>query len=194
RLRLDIGQIEIENHWLLAAAHDHARQRQVVARIDLLMRNEWRHVNEIARTRLRYEFEPLAPSHPSSPAHDVYYGLERAMMVRAGLGFGVDYDSSCPELFRAGARVGDRGGPVHAGRLWRVWVELGRPHDANAVETPFRLAGVLHLCIRDEGHTTYNCRMNSTRLCFSSGVSLSSRIRLKNSTVSSSVNSRPSWR
>jgi hypothetical protein len=40
----------------------------------------------------------------------------------------------------------------------------------------------------------YNCRMNSTRLCFSSGVSLSSRTRLKNSTESSSVKARPSWR
>ena len=38
-LRLDVGQIEIDDHWLLAAAHDHARQRQVVARIDLLMWN-----------------------------------------------------------------------------------------------------------------------------------------------------------
>src|ERR1700688_4363105 len=43
-------------------------------------------------------------------------------------------------------------------------------------------------------HTTYNCRMNSTRLCFSSAVSFSSRTRLKNSTVSSSVKSRPSWK
>src|SRR5208283_391314 len=88
RLRLDIRQIKVDHHRLLAAAHDHARQCQVVVRIDLLMWDEWRHVNEIARTRLRHEFEPLAPSHPGSSAHDVYYCLERAMMVRTGHGFG----------------------------------------------------------------------------------------------------------
>lgn len=41
------------------------------------------------------------------------------MMVCAGLGFGVDYDGSRPELLRADARIGDRGDSVHAGRLWR---------------------------------------------------------------------------
>ena len=74
RLRLDVGHIEIDDYWLLAAAHDHARQRQVVARIDLLVRNVWRHVNvnEVARARVRYKFEPLGPSYPSSSAHEVY--------------------------------------------------------------------------------------------------------------------------
>jgi hypothetical protein len=49
RIHLDVGQIEIDNHWLLAAAYVDARQRLIVARIDLLARNVWRHVNEIAR-------------------------------------------------------------------------------------------------------------------------------------------------
>ena len=47
RVRLDIRQVEIDDHRLLAAAHQHARQRLVVARIDFLVRDEWRHVNEV---------------------------------------------------------------------------------------------------------------------------------------------------
>src|SRR4030095_12723592 len=44
------------------------------------------------------------------------------------------------------------------------------------------------------GKRNYNCRMKATRSFFSCSFSFSSRIRLKNSTVSSSVNNRPSCR
>ena len=41
---------------------------------------------------------------------------------------------------------------------------------------------------------SHSCRRNATRSSFSCCVSFISRIRLKNSTVSSSVSSRPSWK
>src|SRR5882672_5482106 len=41
-----------------------------------------------------------------------------------------------PEFLGASARVGDRRGAVHAGRLRRVDVELVRVHDAHAVVLP----------------------------------------------------------
>src|ERR1700722_9186294 len=43
-----------------------------------------------------------------------------------------------------------------------------------------------------DGPHDHNCRMNATSCFFSSAVNFVSRIRLKNSTVSSSVNKRPS--
>src|SRR5262249_43040162 len=42
--------------------------------------------------------------------------------------------------------------------------------------------------------TYYRARRKVTRSCFSADVNWSSRTRLKNSTVSSRVSSRPSWR
>src|SRR5262245_40492370 len=45
-----------------------------------------------------------------------------------------------------------------------------------------------------DGTSLQSCRMNATRAAFSSCESFASRIRLKNSTVSSSVSSRPSWK
>src|SRR4029078_12739286 len=43
-------------------------------------------------------------------------------------------------------------------------------------------------------HPAHGCRMKVTRSCFSSPESFSSKTRLKNSTVSSSVRHRPSCR
>ena len=48
----------------------------------------------------------------------------------------MDHHRAGPELLGAGARVGDRRGAVHAGRLRRVDVELGAFDDAHAVELP----------------------------------------------------------
>src|SRR5258708_17178723 len=56
--------------------------------------------------------------------------------MRAGFRFRMDDDRAGPEFLRAGARVGDGRGAVHAGCLRRVDVELARPYDAHAVELP----------------------------------------------------------
>ena len=44
---------------------------QVVVRIDFLVRDIRRHVNEVARTGFRHEFEPLTPPHAGAPAYHV---------------------------------------------------------------------------------------------------------------------------
>ena len=74
------------------------------------------------------------------PLNDVDHAFDRAVMVRAGLGLGMDDHGAGPQLFRAGARLRDRGGAVHTRRLRGVDVEFVGMHDAHAVQTPFRFA------------------------------------------------------
>ena len=71
RIRFDIRQVEIDHHGLLAAAHQHARKRQFVVRVDFLMRDIRGHINEVAGTGFRHEFEPLTPPHAGAPAYHV---------------------------------------------------------------------------------------------------------------------------
>src|SRR5262249_51440085 len=66
RVRFDIRQVEIDDHRLLAAAHQHARQRLVVVRIDFLVRDKWRDVNEVTGASFRHELEPVTPTHASA--------------------------------------------------------------------------------------------------------------------------------
>src|SRR5437867_11284572 len=82
RIRLDRGYVEIDHHRLLAAAHEDARQRLVVAGVDLLVWNVWRHVDKIARARLGDELEAIAPAHASLAADDIDHGLDRPVVVR----------------------------------------------------------------------------------------------------------------
>ena len=62
-----IGDVEVHDDRLLAAAHQHARQRLVVARVDLLVRHVRRHVDEVARARFGDELELVAPAHARAP-------------------------------------------------------------------------------------------------------------------------------
>jgi len=59
RVGLDVGQVEVHDDRLLAAAHENARQRLVVAGVDLLVRDERRHVDEVAGAGFGGEFEPV---------------------------------------------------------------------------------------------------------------------------------------
>src|SRR2546428_12738286 len=108
------------------------------------MRDEGRDVDEVARAGVGHEPEVVAPAHAGLAANDVDYALDRAMVVRAGLGLGVDDDGAGPEFLGAGARVGDGGGAVHARGLRGVDVELVGVDDAHAVVFPFRCGGFTH--------------------------------------------------
>src|SRR5258706_1390839 len=135
---LDHRDVEVDHHRLLAAAAEHAGKRLAVARVDLLVRHVRWHVDEVARAGLGDELELVAPAHARLALHYIDDALYRAMVVRTGLGLRVDHHRAGPELLRAGARVGDRGGAVHPRRLRRVDVELGRFDDPHAVELPLR--------------------------------------------------------
>ena len=83
------------------------------------------------------EFELLAPAHPRLAAHHVDHALQFAMMVRAGLGVGMDRDRAGPDLLRADAGMVDRRLAVHAGRLRGVGIERVARDDPHAVMLPF---------------------------------------------------------
>src|SRR6185312_16855959 len=84
-------------------------------------------------------FELVAPAHARLALHHIDYALDLAVVMRAGLGVGVDGDGAGPQLLRAGIGIGDGGGAVHARRLRRVGVELGALHHAHAVPAPVGL-------------------------------------------------------
>src|SRR5262245_9985031 len=85
--RLD-GQID--HHRLLIAADQYAFQRLVGARVDLQMRDPWRDEDEVARASLRDIFQSFAPAHPGLAPDDIDHALQRAVVMGAGLGVGMD--------------------------------------------------------------------------------------------------------
>src|SRR5215469_1621647 len=107
RLRFRAGDIEIDDHRLLPAAHHHGLYRLIAASVDFLVGHVRRYVDEIARSGLIDILEMLSPSKPCSALHDVQHGLQFAVMVRTRFGVGLHYDRACPELLRAGGGVCD---------------------------------------------------------------------------------------
>lgn len=70
-----------------------------------------------------------APPHSGPTTHDVDDALQLAVVVGAGARSRVDRDRARPELVGAGTVMGDRGGPVHAGRPTSGYIcEGGRKH------------------------------------------------------------------
>src|ERR1041385_177515 len=131
--RLDI---EIDDNRLVVAAHQHAFQGLLAGSVDLLMRHIGRYKDEIARSGLRDIFEMLAPTHARPPFQDINDAFERAVMMRAGFGIGVDMDRAGPDLLRADAGEIDRRRAIHPGGLGRVGVELIAGDHLDAVGLP----------------------------------------------------------
>ena len=101
RLGLDVGQVEVHDDRLLAAAHEHAGQRLVSTALISWCGHVRRHEDEVAGTGLGDELQPLAPAHPRAPLTDVDDALDRAVVMRAGLRVGMDDDGPRPQLLGA---------------------------------------------------------------------------------------------
>src|SRR5436305_3349054 len=78
----------------------------------------------------------FAPAHPRPPLQDINDALERAMVMRARLGIGMDMDRAGPDLLRPDPGEIDRSRAVHAGGLRRVGVELIARDHLDAVGLP----------------------------------------------------------
>src|SRR3569832_788029 len=130
----DVG--DIDHDRLVVRAHQHALQRLGRVGVDLLVRHEWRRIDEIARIGRGDVFEALAPAHAGVAGHDIDHAFELAVMVDAGLGVGGDRHGAGPDLLRADARLVDCGLAEHAGRLRGVRIELVAFDDAHAVVLP----------------------------------------------------------
>src|ERR1700758_185410 len=97
---LDRLNVEIDDDRLVVAADHDAIERFVAGGIDLLVRHIRRHKDEIAGTGLGDVFEMLAPAHSCLALEHVDHAFEMPVMVRPGLGIGVDLDRSGPDLLR----------------------------------------------------------------------------------------------
>jgi hypothetical protein len=100
------------------------------------VRHIGRNEDEIARPRLRGELQPLAPAHPRPAADHIDDALQMAVVMRAGLGVGLDRDGAGPKLLRAGPGEVDGGLAVHAGRRGHVRIELVAWDDPHTVVFP----------------------------------------------------------
>src|ERR1700722_128170 len=98
RIGFNAGQVEIDHDWLLAAAHQYAGQRRLVAGVDLLVRDKGRHVDEIAPTGFGHKLEPVAPAHAGAPTDNVVDTRHGPMVIRRVLYLEVDDDGSSPQL------------------------------------------------------------------------------------------------
>src|SRR5215472_6256121 len=130
------GDVEVDHEPLLSAARHHAVKLELVARVDLLMRDIGRHVNGVSRPSLGDELQMIAPAHSSHAIDHVDDALEIAMVVRPRLRPGIDRDGSGPEPGGAGLPGGHGRTPPHAERLGGRIVELVRANDADAIRTP----------------------------------------------------------
>ncbi len=134
--RLGSFEVEIDYDGVLTAADDDGFTGLVGVRVDLLVRDVWGHVNEIAGPGFTGEFQVVAPSHAGATANDVEDRFEFAVMMRPGFGVGLDDDGACPQFARARSSVGDGGCASHSGSLGSIGVQIARCDDFDAVMLP----------------------------------------------------------
>src|SRR5262245_30605840 len=137
--------IHIDHDGLLTATRDHAVQHLAWAGIDLLMRHERWHIDKVARSCFRSEFEMLTPAHPCPPRDDVNHRLQFAMMVWARFGLGLDREGAGPQLARTGPCSGNRRRARHIGCLRSIQINLTSRNHLHSVVAP--------ICLRLHTHT-----------------------------------------
>jgi hypothetical protein len=100
------------------------------------MRDVRGYIYEIACLGLGDELEPISPAQASDAVDDVNHTLKVTVMVRTGLGVGIDRDGACPEFRRARAPSRDGGATLHAQRLRRISIEFVGANDPYSVGSP----------------------------------------------------------
>ena len=106
--------VEVYDEPLLATACQHTVECEIVARVDFLVRNVRRDVDEIALRGFCDKLEMITPTQASQPVDDLDDALEITVVVRARLGFRIDRDGTGPELASSSALRRHGGAPVHA--------------------------------------------------------------------------------
>lgn len=85
-------EIEIDDDWVLTAAHDYGFTRLVGECVDLLVRDIGWNVDEVARSGFAAELQVVPPAHPRFTADNVEDRFEFAVMMGPGFGIGLhDY-------------------------------------------------------------------------------------------------------
>src|ERR1700733_12230196 len=112
--RLDI---QVVDETGLPASYQDTVQLQILAGVDLLVRDKWRHINEITGLGFGDEFEPIAPAQSCDAVDNIDDAFQVAVMMRAGPGLRIYGDRSGPQLRRPGALGRYRRATLHAQRL-----------------------------------------------------------------------------
>src|SRR5712671_6296858 len=128
--------VEIDNEALLPASCQHAVKLSIFARVDLLMRDVGRDVDEIPRRGLRDEFQAVAPTHAGKAADYVDHTLQIPVVMRSRLGGGLDGDGAGPQFGRTGSLRGHGRAPVHPERLSGRIVQLVGANNSHATRSP----------------------------------------------------------
>lgn len=82
------GNIQIHDDRLLAAAHDDCLDRLVFARVQFLMRNVGRNVDEISRAGFIDKLQIISPAKAGAAAYHVDDGFEFSVMMGPVLALG----------------------------------------------------------------------------------------------------------
>ena len=144
------GYIEIHHDRFLAAAHDHGFDRLIGSRVQFLMGQVRRNVNEISRPGFIDELEVFAPAETPAALDDVEHGFELSVMMRSRFGAGLNNDCAGPQFLRANARIRNGFGASHSGSLRRICIQLAATNDPNALvrsSAAFRFLGPSFTCL-----------------------------------------------
>jgi hypothetical protein len=77
--------VQIDDDRLLAAAHNHCLHWFILARVQFLMRNVRRNVDEVPWARLIDELQVISPAKTCPAPYDVDHGFQFTMMMRPGV-------------------------------------------------------------------------------------------------------------
>ena len=94
--RLGGRDVQIYHNCFIITAHENTFESFVGRGIDFLVRHIRWDEDEIARTGFGYKFKVVSPSHARATTQDENHAFEGAVMMRASLGVGVDFDGTSP--------------------------------------------------------------------------------------------------
>src|SRR5439155_24270325 len=144
-----VDGLEIDDDRVVTVAHDDPL-RGLVGRIDLLVRNEGRHIDEVPGPGVRLKFQAVTPTHPDMATDHIDDGLLLAVMVGSGRRMRSDVCYPRPYPLRADGvpRYGRHS--VHPGRLWRIGVAMLGVVDTHGVDP--RCRHLFRMCSRVGAH------------------------------------------
>ncbi len=124
--------IQVHDDRFLSTANNDGFDRLILPGVQLLMGRKGRHIHKISRAGLVDKLQLLSPAETGASTHDVDYGFQLSVVMRAGFRVGMDDYSACPKFLRAHSSIGNGLGAGHARSLRSIAVELAAAHNTQA--------------------------------------------------------------
>ena len=134
--RFGTCEVEIYHYGVLTASDHHSFTGFVGESVYLLVRHEWRNIDEVTWPGFTAEFEVVSPAHASPAANDIEDRFELAVVMRSRFRVGLDYHRAGPQFTCSRSGVCNGGRPGHTRSLGRVRVQLAGGNDFDAVALP----------------------------------------------------------